>query len=268
MKAPWMCSLVLVSSALLAAPLVTAQTENPAKPPADQPLTADAIVSRMQSTYADCKSYRDEGEVSSVYLKKDGQQTQRKPFKTWFVRPKLFRFEFQDQAGPGAGKWTRYVVWADGQKIRTWWSVLARLKEFDSIESALAGPTGVSGGSAVNIPGLLMTEMQWGSGLRRLADAKLLGTEKIGDAECYKIDAGAKTDASRRQTLWIDRKTFLIRRLAERKELGDVTVEQTTDYKPEMNVAIPEAEFQFEPPDVKPEAGQKKPKEEAADKKP
>jgi outer membrane lipoprotein-sorting protein len=211
-------------------------------------LSAEEILNKMVSAYAECKSYKDEGEVTIVFLGKDQTFTDHRPFTTSFVRPKLFRFEFKIRSGPGFGPWQRYVVWADGKKIRSWWTVTPQVKEFESIERALAGPTGVSGGSAATIPAVLIPGMKWGGGLKRLRDARLLGEEKVDDADCYKIEATPLGERGSRKTLWIDKQTFLVRKIFGTTKLPSLSTEETTTYKPQVNIDIPAKEFTFEPP--------------------
>ena len=211
-------------------------------------LSGEEILKRMVSAYSECKSYKDEGEVTIVFRGKDQTFTDHRPFTMLFVRPKLFRFEFKSRSGAGFGPWQRHVVWADGDKIRSWWTITPQVEEFKSIESALAGPTGVSGGSATTIPRLLMPGMKYESGLKRLRDAKLLGEENVNDADCYKIEATPLGEGGSRKTLWIDKQTFLVRKIFETSEFPDFSTKDTTTYKPRVNIDIPAKEFTFEPP--------------------
>jgi hypothetical protein len=121
------------------------------------------------------------------------------------------------------------------------------VKEFESMKRALAGPTGVSGGSAVTIPGVLIPGMKGAAWLKQLREAKLLGREKVDDTDCYKIEAKRRAFKDT-LTLWIDRQTFLVRKIFGTKQFADFSTKTTTTYKPELNVDIPTKEFTFEPP--------------------
>jgi outer membrane lipoprotein-sorting protein len=74
-------------------------------------LTPQQILDKMASTYATCKSYRDSGAVTNFF---SPQHIDVKPFRTAFVRPDQFRFEYDD---PDPEK--PYIVWAKGDKVRT-----------------------------------------------------------------------------------------------------------------------------------------------------
>jgi hypothetical protein len=76
--------------------------------------TASEILALLAKTYHDCKSYADSGVVRTIFVTPDGgTRTADKPFKTAFVRPDRFRFEFEDK-GPGGDQSIRYIVWRQG----------------------------------------------------------------------------------------------------------------------------------------------------------
>src|SRR5437879_6027503 len=54
-------------------------------------LTAQEILEKMAATYATCKSYRDSGVVTNFFTR---DHIDVKPFRTAFVRPDQFRFEY------------------------------------------------------------------------------------------------------------------------------------------------------------------------------
>ena len=168
---------------------------------------------------------------------------------------------------PGAGRFQRYVVWADGQKIRSWWTVTPEVETFDSIESSLAGPTGISHGAAVNIPGLLMTELRWGAGLRMIRAIALKEDAQIDGARCNVLEVRGPTD-ERPTTLWIDAESYLIRRIVEEREIEEhkLHVKTTHDLKPQVGMEIASDQFKFDPATA--EKGQVNPPDENAPEKP
>src|SRR5512135_2709520 len=89
------------------AALVLALGTAPACP---APPTAAEILSRVNSTYLKCRSYQDTGEVVTRFSGA-GSHVTRRPFKTWFMRPALLRFEFSETQGVAPGHTSRYVVW-------------------------------------------------------------------------------------------------------------------------------------------------------------
>src|SRR5712692_9861378 len=149
-------------------------------------LSATDIMQRMAETYKSCKSYQDSGTVTTIFHHKDGKQHESlKPFTTAFVRPDRFRFEFKDSFD--GHKWHRYIVWARGKEIRTWWDIRSKLEQHDSLAFGLAGPTGVSGGSAHTIPALLLPEQILGSRLTNLTEPKRLDDADLMRIACYRV---------------------------------------------------------------------------------
>jgi outer membrane lipoprotein-sorting protein len=79
-------------------------------------LSATSIVQKMAMRYASLQSYQDEGVVLTHYSFNPGPDEIR--FKTWFVRPGAFRFEWtRQQADPGhKGIKDFAVIWSEGKK--------------------------------------------------------------------------------------------------------------------------------------------------------
>ena len=123
------------------------------------------------------------------------------------------------------------------------------------IEEAIGAGTGISGGSALTIPRLLMPAIVKSQALTDMTDLKIVGVETVDDASCTKL--AGKTPRGDAQTVWIDKKTSLVRKIFSVSQLpGDAaapkvpafSVEQTTTYRPRIDVEIAPQEFTFEPP--------------------
>ena len=74
------------------------------------------ILGRIREAYAECESYQDEGDVTTVFFLEDGERsTHVRPFTTAFVRPDRFRFEFRSrfESGPVRADEHSFVVWTD-----------------------------------------------------------------------------------------------------------------------------------------------------------
>jgi outer membrane lipoprotein-sorting protein len=69
--------------------------------------------------------------------------------------------------------------------------------------------------------------------------------EAIHGRDCYKLVLKCAREA---REAWIDRESFLLRRLHEVSEQDGKTVEKITAYDPVINVDIPDEVFRFEPP--------------------
>ena len=211
-----------------------------------QSMSAQQIYDQMIATYASCDSYLDEGEVRTLFLTPRGKRTDVKPFSTAFVRPSDFRFEFKDRIGDGEDDWSRYIVWRNPEAVKTWWTIDPGVKVSEDLPLALAGATGVSGGSAAVIPSLLLPEM---SGMRyeTLTDLKLGGVEKVNGSDAYKIEG--KDPRGESLTLWIDKESLLIVQLYQRTKFPTFETESTTTYKPRVNVEIAKEKLAFNAPE-------------------
>lgn len=113
----------------------------------------DALILAYLST----PTYSDTGTaVSRLTLHKTGlSETTTQTFRTAFVRPHRFRFEFQEQRGRHAQR-DRCIVHADGSEFRSWWHSDPRVERHESLLMALAGPTGATSGTALRVPLLLI----------------------------------------------------------------------------------------------------------------
>jgi outer membrane lipoprotein-sorting protein len=197
-------------------------------------LTAQQILARMATTYATCKSYRDSGQVTNFF---SPQHIDVKPFRTAFVRPNQFRFEYDD---PGPEK--PYIVWAKGDTVRTWWYVRPGVQTPPSLGLGIAGATGVSGGSAHTIPTLLLPDQIGGRSMSSLTDLTRLPDEAVDDTPCFKLQGKFADEPT---TLWLAKETYLIRRIVEDTKL----TRTTTVYRPEIDKEIPAEELEFKSTD-------------------
>jgi len=203
------------------------------------------LINKMAYAYSSCKSYKDEGVVTTIFIGDDGRQrTVKKPFTTAFVRPDRFRFEFQSRHGEG--EWNRYIVWRDGESVRTWWSIRPGIENKESLSRAIAGATGVSGSSAHTIPRLLLPDEVTGSSLAKLRDLQLLNDEDVDGVLCFKIQG--KYSRDRIRMLWIDKKSYLIRKIFESSKFPDFRTETTTTYDPQLNADVVSYDLKFDPP--------------------
>jgi len=210
--------------------------------PSQDAITAKQILDRTVKTYADCKSYRDSGLVKTVFVRNSGNQTVERPFTTAFVRPDRFRFEYTDKQG---GRDLRHLVWRKGDEVQRWWDVKPGVEKPVSLGLALAGATGVSGGSAQTVPALLLPKEVGGRRLTDLTGAKRLEDAKLDKVDCIRIEGKY---ADKPTTLWIDSKTFLVRRIDAQNIFKDFRTEVTTTYDPAIDEEIPDQKLVFDPP--------------------
>jgi len=203
-------------------------------------LTGEQIVRKMTTAYATAKSYEDVGLVQDI---PSGGSTPEpvNSFKTYFVRPGKFRFEWEDVFPAGE----RNILWSEGKGVFAYWS-WAGLEKQESLEMAIAGATGVSRGAAHTVPTLLMKEIG-GFRLNELQRLALVREERFEDTDCYVVRGfhpfGFPID------IWIAKSDFLIRR--ERETNNDGRVEEEIRRSINLNQPIASEVFQYTPPKTK-----------------
>lgn len=220
-------------------------------------LTPETIALAMERAYAGCSSYRDSGVVKTVSLTDGGRFGGEQPFRTAFVRPGRLRFEFTDR-GLG-GRSSRLVVWLSDGDALTWWDPKPGVRQAASLQEALGAATGLSGGASDRVPGLLLPR-EVGAGSRLLRPERLEDADDRG-VTCirlkgksretpYSLTMGAQvlTVQDETVTLWLERVTFLLRKVEEARTYSTYRSNRTTTYTPEINVEIPAAELTFSPP--------------------
>jgi hypothetical protein len=232
------------------------------------------ILRRVFEAYAGCDSYLDKGEVVHVFHVEDETHERRLPFQTLFTRPNRFRYQFTGDQD------SLYVVWTEEDDAMSWWSVQPRVRRSESIQLALAGPTGISGGSAFAVPSLLMPAAPYESSwlAESFAGAEHAGREIIDGVETIRLHfvnpsqefeeppalpanlvermaalGGPplpKLPATRWEwrSLWIAEADATIRRKAERMNLGGRLTDSTMTWAPEMGQSIDPDRFAFVPP--------------------
>src|SRR5690606_3823763 len=102
--------------------------------------------------------------------------------------------------------------WTDGKEVQTWWDIKPGIQKPESLGRALVGATGVSYGSAAWIPALLLPGEVWRS-ITQIRGAKLADDGQVGAHECFRI---AGTYGRNPMTIWIDKKSHLIRRIDQK----------------------------------------------------
>jgi hypothetical protein len=250
MKRLGQATLVLGAVTLAAA----APAQETARPANDAALPAATILLRMKKLYAGARSYRDKGEVTIATIIEGGRAGNQLPFATAFLRPQRFRFQFTDR---GLGeRSSSYIVWSDPSDIRSWWDAKPGVRRPGTLQAALDAAAGISNGASIRVPGMLMPDVVG-------AGAPLVGAERVEDGSdhgvvCFLITGKTRvtpytTTMSGRSvvvkdesvTLWIERGTFLLRKVEERKTLENYRSEIVTTYSPEINVEVPAAELAF-----------------------
>ena len=206
-------------------------------------MAARLLLRRIAERYASIRTYADRGLVTSDLQLSDGSiRIIKKPFKTAFIRPDRFRFEFTDQSRDGSQ--SRYIVWQNGSTVRTFWTIGSRIRDEPDLGMAIAGATGVSGGSALTVPELLLPEVMEGAwSLADLQDVHL-----PNDATIVGLDHRDGT-----HTITIDPESLLIRRIAhKRAQDRHGALDHLTTYDPFADLDLPaeDLEARFPSPEA------------------
>ncbi len=206
---------------------------------AQSSLSAYEILKRSEEIYSTSKSYSDKGHVQTIFYTKKGKAkfATKLVFKTSFIRPQKFRFEYaEDQAGILLNS---YIIWQNGVTVKSYWEVTGE-ENPKSLSYAIAAATGVSGGSALNISSLLISNICREPLLTRIKKPVLLKDENDENGvPSYRIKGG------RNEIIFIQKDSFLISKIIEYNEFDDFDTISTTVYRPEINQSIPETDLQF-----------------------
>ena len=194
------------------------------------PADPKTILGAMVARYSSCASYQDSGLVRTLpgeSLRAGGAEGSLLlsasaaadgvlvSFKTYFARPRLFRFEWRSSSIPASRE---AAVWSDGKKDYRWMPEVFpksdRFMLYDgaplrfNVDDALKS----SSGAIFFIPSLLMEDIApipFGELLEHMTELSLLPEERIDGEACYVI--GGRISAAP-WTLWVGKETHLLRK--------------------------------------------------------
>jgi len=142
---------------------------------------SQTVLAEMGRIYRGLESYSDSGFEESIFYPGTAEsRTRRRTFKTYFKRPNQFRFEWSDHMGVN-------VIWCDGKNAFAKCSYDKQSKQEKSLGMAIAGATGVSGGTAHTVSTLLMEEVS-GRKLTELKNAVYRGVEMVNGEACHYLE--------------------------------------------------------------------------------
>ncbi len=170
---------------------------------AQEASAAQFFLQKMEAKYAAIKSYSDTTSVH--YRNPDGTEGASAECKIWFDRPGLFRIDGESRRAPNAPP-KREVIWADGDKIRSWSSDRA-VALLNSIK--LAGSK-MFGTYAYHIPTLLEASYGGARRLHQIESPTLADDDTIEGVVCYHMRGNWSGDP---YELWMGKKDFIVRRL-------------------------------------------------------
>jgi len=172
-------------------------------PPARNPIGV-AILRKVESVYAGCKSYKDEGTFKTQGKEPDGWKVR---FLTRFARSKALRFEATMRE---RGKVTEQdAVWSQGSKAWMSISLDGGSRHQVPLEQALKFAAHEVGIEALLIPHLLTPSEFTRSLDKAYPGIVLKGVEKVGGKACSVLNL-SNPDEEMHLTIWVDNASHLI----------------------------------------------------------
>lgn len=168
--------------------------------------SAEKILRQMLDTYAGASSYSDVG--TATYRGLDDTPGPVASFRVWFARPNKFRID-ASTVSPGLTVPRREVLWADGQKIRSW-STARAVKSLTSVQ--LVG-SGLFGTYAYHVPTLLNEDYAARSRIHQLEEPTVVGEEEFEGTPCVRIAGKFLGDS---YELWVGKDDHLVRKIVAR----------------------------------------------------
>jgi hypothetical protein len=170
-----------------------------------------SLLERAAEVYGGIHSYTDQGVTTEVLTQGEDRTMTRMTFRTAFVRPDRFRYEFKNDL---TGE--RLVIRQENAEAKVFWSGDGQVTT-TSFPLAMARATGVSRGTAVLIPHMLLPGLIQSWGLTDMEDAKESGEEVLAGVRCLRID-GFQSGSP--VAVWLDCQDLLVRRVLQTRRFG------------------------------------------------
>jgi hypothetical protein len=228
-----------------------------ASAPAQGEPTAREVLDRMERAYSRCSTYQDAGTVQfSISLPEPVRL--EASFKTAFIRPKRFRFEFTQTESNGAV--THHIAWRNGSEIRRWMDADSTVATPPMLSLLLAELVSSTHGTATTVPAMLMKDEAVGPSLvAQMANAKRIEDVTIDGTPCFCISsvtpahhglpetAGGSAVESGQfvTTLAIAKASSLLRQIQQTITLPSLRSDVTATYTPTTDAEIPDAQLEF-----------------------
>lgn len=187
--------------------------------------TAAEIIERVKARYASCRSYEDTGQQSTRFTHEGSGsaprfRTTKKKFRTAFVRPDLFFFEFREVGLGPESEWEYGVVCATPSGTQRWWSLRSPHDKPGDLSNELGAFAGVSRGTSVVVPSSLIPTLRTASPLPDPETATLLDDMDLDGVRCHRIE-GKNHPMRLAKIAWVEAETYDLRRTDERSDLTE-----------------------------------------------
>jgi len=229
----------------------------PSDPQDQNPWSAAQILTHLEAVYAAAKTYEDTGVTQITVTLRDGQQRptfEAATFKTAYRAADRFRFDASSYS-PYTNSYSRWIIFRDGTRVRQWHDPERVVEREPSLTAALGKAWGLSGGEPYLIASLLMPGDVRGLRLSaELSQASRIDDAPCGQSQCFRVQTFSSNKVGSHEdsatfTLWIDSKTFVIRRMDNyQKPGGKVITNVMTTYEPVLDKPISEEHLDFNVP--------------------
>jgi hypothetical protein len=185
------------------------------------PLSADSVINLSIKAYGHLKTYSDSGKLIQTFLTANPHKTAI-VFKTAYVNTGDINFEYYVSGNSSS----LYTINRTNNAVKTWWGILNRTEAPANMQRALGAALGVSGGTSMIVPGLLLTADFKNSNLySNISKRAVAAIEQVNGKDCYKITG---TNMRGPITVWIGKKDFLIRKIEEEHVIDPAKTEAMT----------------------------------------
>ena len=223
-----------------------------------QPLDGDAILAQVKATYPALTSYSDRVTmVTESQYPGSPLLREHHSFTTAFRAPRTFLLIFDQDPQAGGD---RYVLRSDENAIYSWWKATGVTETYPpGVGLSAFGVSAYPTRSAVlQILPLIFADYGLSGPITDVSSAILEGEEDIEGHACYRLQGVGRSaygtgggETFRPTTLWIDKDSFLVRRLFQDTQQGSTSGmvdRQTTTFDPLANPDLGADAFEFTPP--------------------
>jgi hypothetical protein len=220
------------------------------------------LLKRSMDLYSTLPAYADSGTA----VREGPGLIDRWKFKTYFSRPRNFRFDFQGVTSQSAG----LTMDSSSQHI-VLWMIEGELQSFNqqmrshntvgrtgNQPGELLNASAYTAGTSVLIPSLLFAKSDLPGSIRQIREAAYAGLESVNGHRCHKIVGTAaqfypsgKMTNVREVTVWLDEQSRLVRKVFEDTPKGYPAgsyLRLTIQLDPQANPRLEPANFQFTVP--------------------
>lgn len=234
-------------------------------------LTAEQVIKKMVTVYSEAKTYQESGTVwlvkdinqyrgkswEDVLAVSDFEKTKKVTFSFYYQRPGRLRFEWIDNQSKVT---RRSVIWSNGKDAYSW---RTDYEDNDNIfiwdrESTLKWAINEETRESMSVADILYNALTGNIefySYSKMTQSRIVREESIGKDKCFVVLGYISRDP---WVLWVDTKTFALRRYRMQIATGSFDESVRTGYMPstlgevnheniKINSAVKRSVFNFKP---------------------